>query len=181
MLTDAVVIGFVVAWLRGGRLQEDFGGLRHMWLAPAALALQALGAWLLSPGLLLPTVTLLSYALLLYFAYANMANQGVRLVLIGILLNVAVMVANGGYIPVDVERGRSVGVTGIEKLAEGPNAKHRPMTEDSLLTFLGDVIPLPSPPFLFARVISIGDIFAVIGTFFLIQGLMGKPIKLGRA
>lgn len=179
MLLDAVVIGFVVAWLRGGRLRDDYGGLRLMWIAPAAFVMQAFSVFVLSPGLLQPVITIASYALLLYFAYANIGNQGVRLILIGILLNVIVIAANGGYIPVDMERARSVGVAGIESLAGGPLAKHAPMTGESRLTFLGDVIPLPSPPFLFARVISIGDIFAVIGTFFLIQHLMGKPIKLG--
>ena len=91
--------------------------------------------------------------------------------------NVVVILANGGRIPVDLETARQVGVD-VEALVNQVQAKHAPLTEDSYLPFLGDVIPVKYP---FARIISVGDIFALIGAFLLIQDLMGKSIKIWRS
>jgi hypothetical protein len=181
MFLEAIVLAFLVAFLRGGRLREDFGGLRYMWLAPVAFVVQRVSAYTLGPGIVLPVLTVMTYGMLLYFAYANLNNQGVRLLLIGMVLNGVVILANGGYIPVDMAAARQYGVPGIEDLDTGPHAKHVPLAADSKLKFLGDVIPLPSPPFLIPRIISIGDLFAVAGMFFLVQHLMGRPIALLRS
>lgn len=174
MFLEAVVLGFLFAWLRGGRLKENLE-IRGMWLAPVAFGLQLVNR-LLPPGTHL-YITILSYLLLLYLAWLNLDNQGVRFILIGMILNVVVIAANGGRIPVDLETAQGVGVD-VEALVNQVQAKHMPLTAESRLAFLGDVIPVKYP---FARIISVGDIFALIGAFLLIQDLMGKPIKIWRS
>lgn len=174
MFLEVVLLSFVLAWLRGGSLKEDLG-LRMMWLAPVAYALQVINRSLV-PDLHL-VVTAVSYGLLLYFAWVNIENQGVRFILIGVLLNVVVILANGGRIPVDIEAARAVGVD-VDELSRRVLAKHAPLISDSRLPFLGDVIPVPFP---IARIISLGDIFAVCGSFLLVQDLMGKRITVLRS
>lgn len=174
MFLEAVLLGFVVAWVRGGRPKENLG-IRGMWLAPAAFGLQLVNRFL--PPSVHLYITVVSYLLLLYLAWLNLENQGVRFILIGMILNVMVILANGGRIPVDLETARQVGVD-VEALVNQVQAKHAPLTMDSRLAFLGDVIPVKYP---FARIISVGDIFALIGAFLLIQDLMGKSIKIWRS
>lgn len=180
MVTGLVILSFLVAFLRGGRLRENLG-LRHMWTAPVAYGLQVGAYALLSPGLASNVVVILSYLLLLYFGWSNLESQGVRMLLIGMVLNATVIFANGGYIPVDVVTASSIGVPQADALAHGPIAKHTAMTSTSKLKFLGDVIPVPSPPLPSPRIISIGDIFALIGMVVLIQEMMGVRVMFLRS
>jgi hypothetical protein len=175
MFLEGVLISFVVALVRGGRLRDDFGGLRKMWLAPVAFGLQVLNNLVVPSGIQVP-ITVISYGLLLYFAWLNLKSLGVRLILIGMLLNILVIAVNGGRIPVDLDAARRLGID-VGELATGTMAKHQAMTDTSPLNFLGDVIPLSFP---FKRVISVGDIFAVLGVFLLVQDIMGKGLKILR-
>ncbi|HEY3365783.1 MAG TPA: DUF5317 domain-containing protein [Symbiobacteriaceae bacterium] len=172
MFLEMTALSFVVAWLRGGRLKADFG-LKQMWLAPVAYLLQVVNYLVVPPVLNIP-VTALSYLLLFYFAWLNLENQGVRLILIGMLLNAVVIAANGGRLPVDIDTGSRIGVD-VQELVGSVSAKHAPLNDQSRLKFLGDVVPVPFPK---PRMISVGDIFALMGTFFLVQDLMGKTIVL---
>lgn len=174
MFLEAILLSFAVAWFRGGRLKDDFG-LKGMWMAPVAFALQLLNR-VLPPGIHL-LLTVISYGFLLYFSWLNIKNQGIRFILIGMVLNVLVIFVNQGRIPVDIETARSIGV-GVEEFETQVMAKHAPLTSESYLPFLGDVIPVRYP---FKRMISIGDVFALIGAFLLIQDLMGKPIRVLRS
>lgn len=172
MFLEVVALSFVIALLRGGRLKQD-PGLKYMWLAPAAYLLQLANFFALPSQLNIP-VTAVSYLMLLYFAWRNLDNQGVRLILVGMLLNIIVIAANGGRMPVDVEAGRRIGVE-VQALVNGQVAKHEALNAMSRLKFLGDVVPVPFP---FPRMISTGDIFALVGAFLLVQDLMGKTIVI---
>jgi hypothetical protein len=170
MFLETVAFSFAVAWIRGGRLKDDFG-LRYIWLAPVAFMLQVLNRVVVPTSVQMP-VTMISYALLLYFAWVNIRNMGVRLIGVGMLLNVLVIAANGGRMPVQLGTARRLGID-VSGFANGILAKHMVLTASSRLPFLGDVIPMPWP---IARVISLGDIFAVIGAFLIVQVIMGKPL-----
>jgi hypothetical protein len=171
MFLETIVFGFAVAWLRGGRLKDDFG-LHHMWLAPVAFMLQVFNRMVVPTSVQIP-VTMLSYALLFYFAWINFRSPGIPLVGVGMLLNVLVIAANGGRMPVALDTARGLGID-VSDFAHGVVAKHMALTAASRLQFLGDVIPMPWP---IARVISVGDIFAVIGAFLIVQEIMGKPLS----
>lgn len=174
MFLETILLSFAVAWLRGGRLKADLG-IKAMWIAPVAFTIQVVNRFL--PPWIHALLTAISYIMMLYFAWLNLRNQGIRFILIGMVLNVLVIAANGGRIPVDLETARAIGV-GVEEFETSVLAKHTPLTSESYLPFLGDVIPLKYP---FARIISVGDIFAIIGAFLLIQDIMGKPIRVWRS
>jgi hypothetical protein len=165
-----ILLCFVVAWLRGGRLKEDLE-LSHMWLAPAAFGLQLINYFLV-PTRAQVYVTLVSYLLLLALAVTNRKVQGVRLLMVGMMLNALVMGLNGGRIPVDIETGRAIGMD-VSELEEGVASKWAPLVSESRLPFLGDVIPLRFP---IRRMVSLGDLIAAAGAFLLIQDLMGRRV-----
>lgn len=165
-----VALAFLIAFLRGGRLR-NLPDLRLIWLPPLAFALQILNHWI--PGTAAAfIVTVVSYALLGAFVVVNAERQGLRILFLGMLLNLLAMAANGGRIPVDVGAARAVGYD-VAPLLAGLEAKHVAMTATTPLAFLGDVIPVTFPV---ARVFSIGDIFIYLGVFLLIQELMGKRL-----
>jgi len=115
------------------------------------------------------TVLTISYALLVTFAAANLRVAGMVLILIGLAMNFAVIVANGGM-PVSAEALRGSGQDDVLAALEAERAdKHHLMTGDDTLTFLADVVAVPPP---IAQAISIGDVFLYGGLIWAIVAAM---------
>src|SRR6185503_14492017 len=101
-----------------------------------------------------------SYTALLVFAGANLRLPGLALILVGLALNATVIVANGGM-PVSADALVRSDQAEVSTDLQGSGAdKHHLATDDDVLTFLGDVIPIPSP---IAQVVSIGDVLVYSG------------------
>ncbi len=157
----------VVGYLLGGRLR-NVADLQIRWpgLAFVGLALQ----FVTGPGETVPLACLyLSFVLLIVFTVANIRVFGFPLILAGVLCNLLVIGTNGGM-PVSAhaleasDQGQFLG-----DLENNPYPKHHLATEDDLLRFLGDVIPVPSPV---AQAISLGDILTYGGVGMVIVGAM---------
>jgi len=156
-----------VGYLTGGRLR-NVADLQLRWpaLALVGLALQ----FITGPGDTIPLACLyLSFALLIVFTVANIRVFGFPLILAGVLCNLLVIGTNGGM-PVSAhaleasDQGQFLG-----DLENNPYPKHHLATEDDLLRFLGDVIPVPTPV---AQAISLGDILTYGGVGMVIVGAM---------
>ena len=84
---------------------------------------------------------------------------------LGVLLNVMVVVANGGYMPQSQEARIAAGasVERVAGLASEPGWRNvAPMTDESRLTWFGDV--LPEPAWLpLHNVMSVGDVLLASG------------------
>lgn len=113
-------------------------------------------------GLLLP----LAHVLLLPFLLRNLSFWGIRLILLGLSLNLTVMAANGGLMPVEGFAVEAVGRHEPGELQVGspvPGSKNVLLArEDVRLRELSDilVLPLPRP---FTRAASVGDFFVFAG------------------
>ena len=154
-LLPSIVLGVLFALIMGGRLSRlleiDF---RHSWSVFAALALQLLLFLRLVEQPLETPVHLGSYALLFLFAFANGRNLALLPLSIGMALNSAAIVANGGHMPVSPVAAEAAGVRA------GPSSNVKIGGEH--LTWLGDVFALPAS-FPLANVFSLGDILIGIG------------------
>jgi hypothetical protein len=90
------------------------------------------------------------------------------------LCNLLVIGINGGM-PVSKaalrgsDQGRFLG-----DLENNPYPKHHLATDDDLLRFLGDVIPVPEPV---AQAISVGDILTYGGVGMVVVGAMRGPSR----
>ncbi len=162
----------LVGYLTGGRLRNLANlEIQWPWLALIGLALQ----FVTGPGTSVPLVCLyLSFALLIVFTIRNIRVFGFAVILAGVLCNLLVIGANGGM-PVSKaalrgsDQGRFLG-----DLENNPYPKHHLATDDDLLRFLGDVIPLPEP---IAQAISIGDILTYGGVGLVVVGAMRGPSR----
>jgi hypothetical protein len=173
----AVLAGVVVGLAAGGRLRH-LGAVHVRWVA-------ALGA-----GALLQVVAqvggvdgaaglaciLASYALLMAFGMANIRFVGMPVVLLGIVLNVVVITANGGM-PVRTEAILTVDParTPAEVADLDLGAKRHLETDDDHLTLLGDVLPV-SP---IGQVLSFGDLILAFGVADVVFRLL-RPVRAGR-
>lgn len=173
LLIAVVAFALVLGLLLKGSFRR-FEDLRLRWwgLVIVGLALQLLplpsGR---SGGDIAVRVAVLacSYGSLILFAALNVRWRGMPLVLIGLALNAAVIVANGGM-PVSAEAiERSGQGEMMQVLIDEGAAKHHLMTEDDVLTPLADVIPIPPPV---GQIVSVGDLFVYAGIVWLVVVVM---------
>jgi len=176
LFASVIVLAFVIGFLAGGR-PSGFEGVHVRWwgLAIVGLAVQFIPLPEGEGGtdLLVRTIVLaISYGLLLTFAIRNVRLPGLALILVGLAMNTAVIVANGGM-PVSADALRSSDQTEVlQDLEQAGADKHHLETEDDVLTPLGDVIGIPPPV---AQAVSVGDILVYAGLmWFVISAMRGR-------
>ncbi|HSW35129.1 MAG TPA: DUF5317 family protein [Candidatus Limnocylindrales bacterium] len=179
MVPEAIIAGLVIGFLRNGSLKQ----LGHInlsgWpLIALSMALQAAVRidFALNTGFLsaaTPLLYVFSFVLLLSFAFLQPSKKSMFLIGLGILLNLLVITANKGLMPVDARR---IPPLVREELASGTLSPfHTVMTEDTWLDFLGDRIMLPYAK---NQLISIGDIILAGGLMLYVQQNMLKDKRI---
>ncbi len=158
------VLAAVAGLLRGGSLSALADTtFRWGWLIFLGLALQlAFDLW--DPDWLTRTqataIVLASNALILAFVWLNRALPGMWVIGLGLALNALVIGANQAM-PVSVDAARSAGAPVPDNTS---SIKHERMDDDTLLPWLGDVIPLSIGD----QVLSIGDLVLAAGMGWLV-------------
>jgi hypothetical protein len=184
ILLAALVVSFVVGVLRGGTLARLVAlPLRWPGVPVLAFAAQALLMWFPEPrlaGLSLHIgILMLSYLALLFTVWVNRRLPGMVVLGLGLVLNLTVMLANGGYMPITPQA--------MERIGHGDGAGIVPGTrvagskdvalprEQTNLWFLSDVLVLAAP-FPIPSAFSVGDVCIALGAFVLVQhGLGVRP------
>ncbi len=153
--------------LRGGKIERLLSlEIAYWWLMVVALLLQALLAY--TPRQFNFPMLILSYLLLIFALSRNKASLGIVIIAVGVFLNFAVIALNHGM-PVALETARRIGFRGSRlDLAQARDGIHVLLTKQSLLPWLGDVIPVAW----LRTMLSPGDILLNLGVFFVIQEQM---------
>ncbi|HEX5936853.1 MAG TPA: DUF5317 domain-containing protein [Actinomycetota bacterium] len=160
----AIVVGFVA----GGSLRP-FERLKiHWWgLALVGLALQGIPSASDVGESIGWAILIVSYGLLIAFAWVNRRLPAAWLVMAGLGLNLLVIGVNGGM-PVSASGLDMAGAT-ADGLDGAGTLKHHLMGPDDVLTPLADVIGIPPPV---GAVISIGDVLLYAGLAILVVTVM---------
>jgi len=161
LLVTVVAVVVMLFVTRGSLSQLARIPVRAWWLLLGAFAIQIALEYIDFPKDQIETVgfgiLMLSYALLLAFAVANLRLRGMWIITLGIALNALVIGLNQGMPTKPV--GEDAHGRRIRKPVE-QTVKHRQESKDDILGFLGDKIVLPNP---FDEVVSAGDIILCIG------------------
>ena len=172
MLLDAVILTLVVSLLAGGRLGrlkevELRGVVVFVFAAVVRVVLIALGAKGLPIARSLgPWLSGAAYVALLAALWLNRHLWPLRIVALGVLLNFLVIAANRGSMPVDRALALRCAEARLVQLLDSPEyVVHKPVTSETRLRPLADVLPLP---LLFPRPAwfspgSVGDVFITLG------------------
>lgn len=181
MFIEAMVVGFIVALFRKGKLINiERIHIKGWYLFIFAGLIQASMSFLKSKGLLLGPVFferyfyyvyLFTFILLIIGIILNIKNRFMVFILIGMALNFIVIFSNGGKMPVSLENVKGFDHY-IEELPDKSyDIKHSMVSEDTKFVYLADIISLPMP-YPLIRIISIGDIFLTLGIFLFFQESM---------
>lgn len=183
MLLEPSLLSMVTAKIKGGK----FSNLQHVHIKGAGLLfLSAIIQILLSlarnftggqPQLLLekfsPYAILLSYLLIVMALWINRRKNYMKVFLIGVLLNLLVIAANGGQMPVALD-----GLSSIRQESELPerafDIKHTGVHENTRFVYLADIILLDRP-YPLPKILSLGDIFIMTGVFMFFLKEMKSP------
>lgn len=165
--------------LRRTTLVQPRGGVRDPWVFLVALAVQLIalrGFWDLPPTAI-KAVLAFSYGLISVGVVRNRRWWGIRLIGLGIVLNLAAMAANGGLMPVSPEAVAQAGLEG--RIAYVQLGEYIPGSKGLLqaapairLEWLSDSIPIRP----IHRVVSPGDVVIVFGfLLFLVEAFRSRP------
>ncbi len=166
-----ILVALIVGFLARGSLRNFERIQIHWWaVALVGLGLQAIPVparygtrW--AVGLLLA-----SYVLLIAFAWVNRRLPAAPLILVGLLMNAVVIAANQGM-PVSEAAIRANAGNDVT-LTRGDEPKHHLMTDDDVLTWFADVIPVPPP---IRAIVSIGDVLLYSGVAcFVVMVMIGR-------
>lgn len=178
MLIESLVISIIVGMLRGGKFSRLSNlSVKKLWLFVLALIIQwgivlfgfSGNEFVLKYAL---ELNILSYILMFIGFIINIRQRTFIVVLIGMLLNILVMFANGWRTPISIDGLRLAGYSELAELTlSGKLAFYVPLDTTSKYGFLCKIITVP-PPYFFPQVFSIGDAFISLGLFLFIQNIM---------
>jgi len=117
----------------------------------------------------------LSYILIGIGLVFNFDKKPMIIFFIGHVLNFIVIVTNNGQMPVSGEGLEKLGLLkNLEMLQTNSVFSHTLLNESTRFKFLADVIQIPRP-YPLPKMISLGDVFLLVGIFLLIQqGMINK-------
>ena len=169
-----LVIGLGWAKLRGQSYQPPH--LNYVWLAIVAFLPQFLVTYFertraLIPDWLAALAIVISQVLLFLFAWSNRRVPGMLVLIIGLVLNSSVMIANGGFMPINPQTvERIVGKEKIDSLDVGNRIGYKDIllpADETRLELLADRF-LPPDGFPYQFAFSLGDIFIALGAFWIL-------------
>ncbi len=154
-----VVAAVAVGLLAGGNIRS-FPTIALRWwpLAVIGLGLQIASI----PDRYAFPALVASLGLLLVFAFMNLRSPGFILILLGLMLNTAVIVANHGM-PVTrtaLAASDQTEAVAVAELRANGGAKHHLADDGSVLLPLADAIGIPAPV---GAIVSVGDICVYLG------------------
>lgn len=171
-------MALVAAWtgaLRARRTGRGAAGdsspsalLPWLWTGALALSLQLLLIKVIGPDTIRPPfwgwTVFASHLLLLPFLLRNIRYMGLKIVFVGLLINLLVMGVNGGLMPVDASGLEAAGPSGLSLSAGDPIPGSKDvLSENPRFIQLSDSLTLPLPGGL-THVFSAGDLIVGAGT-----------------
>lgn len=184
ILLLAIVAGIVVGfgWARWCGRPYQPPDLRHLWLALIAFLPQFITVYLpftreQIPDWMAAASVLTTQLLLLGFAWLNRRLPGMVILIFGSVLNLAVMAANGGFMPISPQTAsRLVPQEVLAEISMGSRFGTKDiilLPENTRFEWLADrfLSPTWSP---YQVAFSLGDVLIAIGVFWLLT-YQGKP------
>lgn len=169
-----LVVGLAWAKLRGHYYHAP--KLNYLWLAIIAYLPQFFVTYFertraLVPDWLAALVIVTSQVLLFLFAWSNRHVPGMLVLIIGLVLNSIVMIANGGFMPISPQTAeRLAGKERIASIELGSRIGYKDIllpADETRLELLADRF-LPPDGFPYQVAFSFGDIFIALGVFWVL-------------
>lgn len=184
MVFEVILLALIIGKLRGGeirRLENLY--IRGWYLISLSFFIEIISLFIVTKinGEISTIVEnnffyihIFIYILLLAGLSMNYREIGFRITFLGSILNFLPIALNNGKMPVSIKALKNADLYNqLNLLSDNRIMTHTLSLEKTKVFFLGDIIPIPKP-YLFPKIISIGDILISIGLFILIYNYMTK-------
>ncbi|MFZ5912088.1 MAG: DUF5317 domain-containing protein [Chloroflexota bacterium] len=147
--------------------------LQYVWLVFAGFLPQFLAIYLANTRVLFPdwlaaSCILISQVALLVFSWFNRRLPGMPVLIVGLMFNLAVIAANGGFMPINPQTAeRLVGVERVASLEDGSRFGFKDILlqkSETELEWLADRF-LPPQWLPYQVAFSLGDVLVGLGVF----------------
>lgn len=187
MLLDIAVVSLILGWLVRGRLANLAEvEIRGLLLALLVVVIQYGGQYASDAGWISleewgPVVYVGTFLALMAVIWLNRRNPALLLIGVGILLNLVVIAANGGKMPVSADGLVRAGLESyIQPLEAETVITHQLLHDETRLPFLADIFVL-AKPYPRPKVFSLGDVVLAAGAlWFIVGGMRAHPSVTGR-
>ena len=184
----AIALGVLVGLLKKGSMSNLLSiKIEKAWLILASFLIQFLAQVLSVNGFEFTVryslaIQGVAFALLLTGLCFNRKYAGMLVIGGGCILNVLVMMLNGGKMPVSRDVLVNAGLNqALELFATGGDGRHILADQSTKLLILGDIMSPPGILSIMMKIVSIGDIIVVIGLFLLVfEATAGRPLRRKR-
>jgi hypothetical protein len=165
-----------VGWSRLRGHPYRYPELNHIWLIfvgflPQFFVIYFGNTRATVPDWIAATAIVTSQLTLLIFAWLNRRLVGMLILIVGLILNMVVMIANGGFMPINPTTAeRIVGEERISTFEIGSRIGYKDILlpeKETRLEILADRF-LPPPGFPHQVAFSLGDVFIALGAFWLL-------------
>ncbi len=188
LLVVPALVAIILAAVRGGSARNLASlPVRGAWMILVSFAVQAILYFsvLRASGLVLragPAIYVAILGLVIIGVSRNWRlGPGAQMVLLGLVLNTTVIVANAGHMPADAVALRSVQRSAmVTDIQHGMYYNRQLVTASSRLTILADRFPVKLP-FAPGYVYSIGDAFVAVGAALLAYKGTRRPSRSASA
>ncbi len=174
MYIEAIILGVIIGMARNGRISNFFEVRFKGWgLSVLAFLLFLVPYGVKAFGIGFESVELFPFAAMVVIAVIALLNfekTGMKIILLGLGLNLLIMGLNGFQMPIDTLKMTDLGFHSfVESLSNGEVVNYTSLEgAHTLSTYLGKVIELPKA-YPLAKVLSVGDLLISLGIAILIQ------------
>jgi len=182
VFSSLIILSILIASIRGGKISRfaDAEFKRIGWII-LSFAIRFGLSWAAGkmeiPRAAAAVIHLSAYVMVIAAVFANLRLKGMWLIGAGTALNMLVIAANGGRMPIGMDGLRRAGLDvlpSFQPVASGASYTHELVDASTRVAFLGDVLCIPRPLWP-PTVFSVGDILVMIGAFLLVQSVMVPP------
>ncbi|SHI62855.1 hypothetical protein SAMN02745975_00283 [Geosporobacter subterraneus DSM 17957] len=179
MFIEGGIIGLILGKVRGGRFSNfSYLSIRAWPLIFLAFFVQISPAFTDKISVLAGFQFYaygISVGLIILLLLLNLDKRGLKIMLVGLLLNLAAIYFNTWKMPVSMEGLQLAGLQPmLEAIQSGKIANYMPLENiHHWSKYLAKFIVIPKP-YPLAKVVSVGDLFITLGLILFIQGEMTK-------
>jgi hypothetical protein len=185
ILLFAIALGLFAGlmWANRNQVKYEAPVLRHIWLVVVAFAPQYITIYLpvreFISQTLFGSLLVASQIIFLCFAFLNRDLPGMKVLALGAILNLLVISANHGFMPISLETaGQLVSDHSSQDLLPGNRFGPKDILlapEETHFEWLADRFLAPSW-FPYQSAFSLGDVFIAVGAFWLLAKQENKKV-----
>ena len=180
LVPELIIIALILGLILKGKIYRIADiKIKYIWVIFIPLILFAICRWtpLADYQWFLSGTAIIEKIILIAAALANRRLPGVKIFMIGLMINLIALSVNGGMMPASKSAIQATfGEKYLEQALVAPHPRNTFIDSNTNLVYLCDIIPMHKPYAIVPAVDSVGDLVMTLGMFIFILAVMRTPL-----